>query len=204
MQLDTPERGFSFQADAPLDMRMDPDIPRSAADWANQISESDLADVLWRFGEERASRRIARFIVEARQRAPIRTTSELAELVVRAKGGQRGRIHPATQTFQALRVAVNNELGALEEGIESALSLLKSGGRLAVISFHSLEDRIVKQRMAAHVGRRESLEAGGERWIVSPPRVKWIVKTPAMAGETEMKRNPRARSARLRVVERID
>lgn len=204
MQLDTPERGFSFQADAPLDMRMDPDIPRSAADWANQISESDLADVLWRFGEERASRRIARFIVEARQRAPIRTTSELAELVVRAKGGQRGRIHPATQTFQALRVAVNNELGALEEGIESALSLLKSGGRLAVISFHSLEDRIVKQRMAAHVGRRESLEAGGERWIVSPPRVKWIVKSPAMAGETEVKRNPRARSARLRVVKRID
>lgn len=204
MQLDTPERGFSFQADAPLDMRMDPDLPRSAADWVNQTSESDLADVLWRYGEERASRRIARFVVEARQRAPIRTTGELAAIVARAKGGPRGRIHPATQTFQALRVAVNDELGALEQGLESALELLKTGGRLAVISFHSLEDRVVKQRLSAHVGRRESLEAGGERWIVSPPRVKWIVKTPAMAGEAEVKRNPRARSARLRVVERTD
>lgn len=204
MQLDSPERGFSFQADAALDMRMDPDLQRSAADWINQTSESDLADVLWRYGEERASRRIARFVVEARQRAPIRTTGELAALVARAKGGPRGRIHPATQTFQALRIAVNDELGELEQGLEAALELLKTGGRLAAISFHSLEDRVAKQRMAAHVGRRESLEAGGEHWIVSPPRVKWIVKTPAMAGEEELKRNPRSRSARLRVVERID
>ncbi|MBW7908990.1 MAG: 16S rRNA (cytosine(1402)-N(4))-methyltransferase RsmH [Kiritimatiellae bacterium] len=204
MQLDQAERGFSFQADAALDMRMDPDLPRSAADWVNDTPEGELADVLWRYGEERASRRIARFIVEARQRAPIRSTKELASCVARAKGGPRGRIHPATQTFQALRIAVNDELGSLERGLESAFDLLKSGGRLAVIAFHSLEDRIVKQRMSAHVGRRESLEAGGERWIVSPPRMKWIVKTPAMAGEAEVKRNPRARSARLRVVERID
>ncbi|HMP76055.1 MAG TPA: 16S rRNA (cytosine(1402)-N(4))-methyltransferase RsmH [Kiritimatiellia bacterium] len=204
MQLDTPSRGFSFQHDAALDMRMDPDLPRSAADWVNETPEADLADVLWRYGEERASRRIARFIVEARTRAPIRTTGELADLVARAKGGPRGRIHPATQTFQALRVAVNDELGALERGLEAAMNLLGTGGRLAVIAFHSLEDRIVKQRLAAHVGRRESLEAGGERWIVTPPRAAWVVKSPAMAGEEEVKRNPRARSARLRVVERID
>lgn len=203
MQLDTPSRGFSFQADAALDMRMDPDLPRSAADWVNEATETDLADVLWRYGEERASRRIARFIAEARARAPIRTTGQLAELVARAKGGARGRIHPATQTFQALRVAVNDELGALERGIEAALALLKVGGRLAVIAFHSLEDRMAKRRLSAHVGVRESLEAGGERWIVAAPPVKWIVKTPRMAGDEEVSRNPRARSARLRVVERM-
>lgn len=204
MQLDTSERGFSFQRDAALDMRMDPDLPRTAADWVNETPESDLADVLWRYGEERASRRIARFIAEARARAPIRTTGALAELVARAKGGARGRIHPATQTFQALRIAVNDELGQLERGLESALLLLKTGGRLAVISFHSLEDRIVKRRLSEHVGRRESLEAGGERWIATSPRARWVVKSPRMAGEDEVKRNPRARSARLRVVERID
>ncbi len=204
MQLDTSERGFSFQRDAALDMRMDPDLPRTAADWVNETPESDLADVLWRYGEERASRRIARFIAKARARAPIRTTGALAELVARAKGGARGRIHPATQTFQALRIAVNDELGQLERGLESALLLLKTGGRLAVISFHSLEDRIVKRRLSEHVGRRESLEAGGERWIATSPRARWVVKSPRMAGEDEVKRNPRARSARLRVVERID
>jgi 16S rRNA (cytosine1402-N4)-methyltransferase len=204
MQLDTPERGFSFQADAPLDMRMDPDGPRTAADWVNESAESELADVLWRYGEERASRRIARFIVNERARAPLRTTRELAELVARAKGGPRGRIHPATQTFQALRIAVNDELGALERGLESALGLLKPGGRLAVIAFHSLEDRIVKHRLAAHVGRRESLPQGGERWTVERPAVAWVVKGPRMASDEEVERNPRARSARLRVVERID
>lgn len=202
MQLDTPERGFSFRADAALDMRMDPDLPRTAADWVNETPEADLADVLWRYGEERASRRIARFIAGARARAPIRTTGQLAELVARAKGGIRGKIHPATQTFQALRVAVNDEFGALERGLEAALGLLKVGGRLAVIAFHSLEDRIVKRRLAAHVGVRESLEAGGERWTVMAPPVRWIVKTPRMAGNAEVQRNPRARSARLRVVER--
>lgn len=204
MQLDNPDRGFSFQHDAPLDMRMDPDLPRTAADWVNQTPESELADLLWRYGEERASRRIARFIAETRARAPIRTTGELADLVSRAKGGTRGRIHPATQTFQALRIAVNDELGELERGIEAALALLKTGGRLAVIAFHSLEDRIVKRRLGDHVGRRESLEGGGERVLATPPRAAWVVKGPRMAGEAEVKRNPRARSARLRVVERID
>lgn len=204
MQLDTPARGFSFQHDAALDMRMDPDLPRTAADWVNETPEGELADVIWRYGEERAARRIARFISDARARAPIRTTGELADLVARAKGGARGRIHPATQTFQALRIAVNDELGELERGIEAALALLKPGGRLAVIAFHSLEDRIVKRRLGEHVGRRESLEAGGERVIARPPRAAWVMKGPRMAGEAELKRNPRARSARLRVVERID
>lgn len=203
MQLDAPERGFSFQADGPLDMRMDPSAPMTAADWLNAATEEEIADVLWRYGEERAARRIARFVTEARGRAPIRSTREFAGLVARAKGGVRGRIHPATQSFQALRVVVNDELAALERGIEAALSLLKTGGRLAVISFHSLEDRVVKHRFAAHVGRRESLQAGGERWQVDPPPVAWVVKTPRMASGAEVERNPRARSARLRVVERV-
>jgi 16S rRNA (cytosine1402-N4)-methyltransferase len=204
MQLDTPDRGFSFQHDAPLDMRMDPALPRTAANWVNEAPESELADVLWRYGEERAARRIARFIAAARARAPICTTGELAELVARAKGGRRGRIHPATQTFQALRIAVNDELGQLERGLEAALALLKTGGRLAVICFHSLEDRIVKRRLSEHVGRRESLESGGERRIAKPPLARWVIKGPRMAGEDEVRRNPRARSARLRAVERID
>ncbi len=202
MQLGTPGRGFSFQTDEPLDMRMDPEGPVTAADWLHAASESDVADALWRYGEERASRRIARFVVEARARSPIRTTREFADLVARAKGGARGRIHPATQAFQALRIVVNDELAALERGIESALGLLRVGGRLAVISFHSLEDRVVKRRCSAHVGRRESLEAGGERWLADPPPVAWVEKTPRMASEEEVARNPRARSARLRVVER--
>lgn len=203
MQIDTPQRGFSFQADAPLDMRMDPSGTMTASDWLNTATEAEIADVLWRYGEERASRRIARFVTEARARAPIRTTREFADLVVRAKGGARGRIHPATQAFQALRIVVNDELTALERGIESALGLLRAGGRLAVIAFHSLEDRVVKRRFSAHVGRRESLEAGGERWLADPPPVAWVIKTPRMATGKEVERNPRARSARLRVVERI-
>jgi 16S rRNA (cytosine1402-N4)-methyltransferase len=203
MQLETPSRGFSFQHDAPLDMRMDPSLPRTAADWVNETPETDLADVLWRYGEERASRRIARIIADARARAPIRTTRELAELVARAKGGRRSRIHPATQTFQALRIAVNDELGQLERGLEAALSLLKVGGRLAVICFHSLEDRIVKRRLGEHVGRRESLESGGERWVAASPPARWVINGPRMASADEVRRNPRARSARLRVVERI-
>lgn len=203
MQLDTAERGFSFQRDAVLDMRMDPALQRTAADWVNEATERELADLLWRYGEEPASRRIARAIVRARERAPIRTTAELAEIVARAKGGARGRIHPATQTFQALRIAVNDELGELERGLEAALSLLRVGGRLAVISFHSLEDRIVKHQLGEHVGRRESLPEGGERTVFRPPRAAWVVKGPLMAGEEEVRRNPRSRSARLRVVERI-
>jgi 16S rRNA (cytosine1402-N4)-methyltransferase len=204
MQLDTAERGFSFQHDAALDMRMDRRQGRTAADLVNTMGGPELAELLWTLGEERASRRIARFIEEARAKAPLRTTGQLADLVTRAKGGRRGRLHPATQTFQALRMAVNDELGALRRGLAGALDLLRPGGRLAVISFHSLEDRVVKQTFAAHAGRWESLPAGGERWVGEAPAVTWVVKSPVMASEREVAENPRARSAKLRVVERTN
>lgn len=203
MQLDTAERGFSFQHDAPLDMRMDRSGGRTAADLVNGLSEEELADVLWKLGEERAARRVARFLVEARTRSPLRTTGELAAVVARAKGGRQGRLHPATQAFQALRMAVNDELGALAAGLRGALDVLRPGGRLAVIAFHSLEDRMVKQAFTDHVGRRESLPAGGERVERADPPVRWVVKTPLMATDQEVAGNPRARSAKLRVVERL-
>ncbi|HWQ13994.1 MAG TPA: 16S rRNA (cytosine(1402)-N(4))-methyltransferase RsmH [Roseiflexaceae bacterium] len=187
-QLDTPERGFSFQADAPLDMRLDPQGAVTAADLVNELPEGELADVIYRYGEERASRRIARLIVEARRRGRIATTGELADIVTRALGGRRGKIHPATRTFQALRIATNRELESLELALPQAVELLAHGGRLAVIAFHSLEDRIVKQFLRAEA------EAG---------RMRIITKKPLEAGADEARANPRSRSAKLRVAERI-
>src|SRR5262245_9263246 len=143
-QLDTPERGFSFLVDAPLDMRLDSTSGATAAELVNEMPESELADLIYRYGEERGSRRVARFIAEARRRRPIATTGELAELVARALGGRHGKIHPATRTFQALRIAVNRELESLEIALPQVVELLAPGGRVAIISFHSLEDRIVK------------------------------------------------------------
>lgn len=204
MQLDTPERGFSFQHDAELDMRMDTRSGPTAADLVNTLPESELADLIWKLGEDRDARRIARQIVAARDRAPLRRTGELADLVSRAKGGRRGRIHPATQTFQALRMTVNRELEAVEQGLAAALELLAPGGRLGVISFHSLEDRLVKQTLVAHVAREESLPQGGVRRVVQRPEVRWVVRKPVVASEDEVARNPRARSAKWRVVERTD
>ena len=141
MQLDTPERGFSFQQDAPLDMRFDPSSPTTAADLVNTLPEDELADLIYRYGEERASRRIAQAIVKAR---PLRTTRQLAA-VIESVSPRKSRIHPATRTFQALRIAVNEELERVENVLPQAVAALKSGGRLAIISFHSLEDRIVKE-----------------------------------------------------------
>lgn len=203
MQLDTPERGFSFQHDAELDMRMDRRTGPTAADLVNTLGEAELAEVIWTLGEDREARRIARQIVVARDRAPLRRTGELADLVARAKGGRRGRIHPATQTFQALRMKVNGELEAVEQGLAAALALLAPGGRLGVITFHSLEDRLVKRTLAAHVAREESLPQGGARRVVQEPEVRWVQRKAVMAGEDEVARNPRARSAKWRVVERI-
>jgi 16S rRNA (cytosine1402-N4)-methyltransferase len=182
LHFDRPERGFSFQADGPLDMRMDPDGPTTAADLVNHLPEVDLARILWEYGEERHSRRIARAIARAR---PIHTTGDLAALVARAVGDKprRYRIHPATRTFQALRIAVNDELPALAAGLSAALAHLSPGGVLCAISFHSLEDRIVK-----HFLRAEAL-AG---------RVEVLTKKPIGASEVEIARNPRARSAKLR------
>ena len=203
MQLDTPERGFSFQADAPLDMRMDPTQSETAASLLATLPESALADILRLYGEEPAARRIAHAIARARDDGDLpATTRELADLVSRAKGGRRSRIHPATQTFQALRIAVNRELDELKAVLPAALDLLEPGGRLAVITFHSLEDRIVKSFMAAHEGRMESLMAGGERWSGLLPRARRVNRHPLVASETETQQNPRARSAKLRILER--
>jgi 16S rRNA (cytosine1402-N4)-methyltransferase len=223
-QLDVAERGFSFAQDAPLDMRMDPTQELTAADLVNTLPEDELADLLYRYGEERASRRIARRIAERRRGAPINNTRELAELVARTLGGRKDeRIHPATRTFQALRIAVNDELGALEEALPAATELLVIDGRLAVITFHSLEDRIVKEFM-----RREAavcllpprlfaeqcphlLEHGqgprrciyiGSRDCDYMPRLEQVTHKPVTATAEELSANSRSRSAKLRVAQR--
>jgi 16S rRNA (cytosine1402-N4)-methyltransferase len=201
MQLDTPERGFSFQQEAPLDMRFGPSQGLTAETLVNSLPEAELADIIYRYGEERHSRRIAQAIVQAR---PLKTTRQLAEVIAKAAGRSGERIHPATRTFQALRIAVNDELEAVESVLPQALEALAPGGRLAVIAFHSLEDRIVKEFM-----RRES------RDCICPPRqpvctcghkakIKEINRKPIQAGDQEIRENPRARSARLRVAEKLD
>jgi len=201
-QLDVAERGFSFAKDGPLDMRMDRTQGRSAADLVNEDDEETLANLIYRLGEERDSRRIARAIVLERQHGRIERTLKLAEIVERAKGGRRGPIHPATQTFQALRMAVNTELESLEAGLEAGLSMLCEGGRMAVITFHSLEDRPVKEFFKRHTVKRESLQQGGEKLVYDEPAVRLLTKKPLTAADDELKENPRARSAKLRAVER--
>ncbi len=200
-QLDVADRGFSFQQDAPIDMRMDQTRGPTAAELVNTASEQELADLIFRFGEDRDSRRIARAIVEARSRNRIETTMQLADIVERAKGGRKGRkIHPATQTFQALRMAVNEELAGIEQVLESMLGRIVEGGRFVVLTFHSLEDRLVKQFFSRHVPREESLQQGGVRRIYEEPPVEWIWKKPKTASEQEQAVNPRSRSAKLRAV----
>jgi len=199
-QLADAERGFSFSQDGPLDMRMNCGQGQNAADLVNHLPEAELADLLWRYGEERNSRRIAKAIVAAR---PLASTGQLADLVARTVG-RREKIHPATRTFQALRIAVNDELQALSEALPQACNLLRSGGRLAVIAFHSLEDRLVKRFY-----RRES------RDCLCPPEVpvcvcehratlKVLTPRPVRPTDDEIAQNPRSRSARLRVAERLD
>lgn len=182
-QMADPERGLSFQADGPLDMRLNPDQGEPASAWVADLSERDLADVFWKYGEERFSRRIARRIVESREREPITTTHQLAEIVRRCVPRQRSGIDPATRVFQALRIAVNDELGALETLLKVLPKCLKSGGRTVIISFHSLEDRLVKRAF------RE------EPWTV-------LTKKPVTATEEETRNNPRSRSAKLRAAQR--
>ena len=230
LQLDRGERGFSFAQEAPLDMRMDATSDETAADLVNHLQERELADLIFEYGEERGARRVARAIVRQRESAPITTTKQLAETVVRAlRVPGRWRIHPATRTFQALRIAVNQELSALEKFIPEAIPHLDSGARLLIISFHSLEDRIVKRGFQRESGRcicpdeikasrpsnywhagassemkerRESDEivcsACGAR-----SRVKVLTRKPVRPAQTEIERNPRSRSARLRVCERL-
>jgi 16S rRNA (cytosine1402-N4)-methyltransferase len=202
-QLDAPERGFSFMRDGPLDMRMNQSSGVSAAELVNSMSEPELAGTIAAYGEERASRRIARAIVTERRRHAISTTLQLAAVIEKAVGAARGRIHPATRTFQALRIAVNGELDDLRRGLQHAILALRPGGRLAVISFHSLEDRIVKQFMAGHAGRWVARQEGGTRWVGDTPPARQLTRRPMTPSEPECAANPRARSAKLRAIERL-
>ncbi|HKG78488.1 MAG TPA: 16S rRNA (cytosine(1402)-N(4))-methyltransferase RsmH [Pyrinomonadaceae bacterium] len=205
LQFDSPERGFSFRFDAPLDMRMDPTRGVTAADLLQQLPESEIARIIFEYGEERHSRRIARRIVERREQGqPITTTTELAELVRAAAGGhKRNQIHPATRTFQALRIAVNRELEGLGEFVETAVDLLMPDGRFVGISFHSLEDRILKRELRRLSGQCEC-----------PPRlpvcscgarkvVEVLTRRPIVPGASEVDENPRARSAKLRAARKL-
>ena len=201
-QLDEAHRGFSFLQDGPLDMRMDQGASQSAEELVNELDETELAEIIFKYGEDRASRRIARAIVEARSKMRIETTLQLAGIVERAKGGRRGRrIHPATQTFQALRMAVNDELAGIEQVLEEMIERVVEGGRIVVLTFHSLEDRLVKRFFNRHVPKEESLQAGGVRRVFEEPAVKWVWKKPRIATAEEQAANPRSRSAKLRAVE---
>lgn len=205
-QLDEAHRGFSFQQDGPLDMRMDTSRGETAGELLARHGDDwrGLAELLRTWGEEPQATRVAKAIVDAGQRSPLRTTAQLAEVVERAVGGRRGSPrHPATRTFQALRMAVNGETGFIARGVEAALGLLEIGGRMAVLTFHSIEDRLVKQAFVAHAGRWESLQQGGERWVGSEPAVSLLTRKPVTPGEAETGENPRSRSAKLRVVERV-
>jgi 16S rRNA (cytosine1402-N4)-methyltransferase len=217
LQLDTPERGFSFRHEAPLDMRMDaaPDSrEQTLAQYLDGVREEELARVIYEYGEERHSRRIARWIIEKREQGtPLRTTTELAALVARAvgdkgakrhRGTEKGeRIHPATRTFQALRIAINNELDGLAQFIETAVDLLQPGGRFVAISFHSLEDRVVKQTLRRLSGRCECDPRAPVCSCGARRAVEILTRRPVAATPEEVASNPRARSAKLRAAEKL-
>jgi 16S rRNA (cytosine1402-N4)-methyltransferase len=201
LQLDLPERGFSFQKDGPLDMRMDREQSITAEEIVNYYPEKDLANILFQFGEESFSRRIARSIVKAR---PLRSTVQLADVVAKALPFQRARrIHPATKTFQALRIFVNDELGRLAQAIKAAVELLSPGGRIVIISFHSLEDRIVKESFRSH--SRECVCPRSSATCVCGNRkiLRLLTRKPLLPGVKETSENPRSRSAKLRVAEKL-
>ncbi len=201
-QLETPERGFSFLRNGPLDMRMDSQCSVTAADLVNNASGSQLEAIFRNFGEEPAARRIAAYLVRERRARPFKDTFDLAQFVERSIG-RHGRVHPATRVFQALRIAVNRELEALSEGLEQFTARLKPGGRLAVITFHSLEDRIVKNFFKT----RSALQIDRPEWPEARPNpdllFKAVTRRPLVASDAEQSRNPRSRSAKLRVVEKI-
>lgn len=207
LQFDSAERGFSFRFDAPLDMRMNADDEmETAAELLENLTEEEIANIIYNFGEERASRKIARWIVEKRKSGePIKTTKQLADLVQRAIGrGKKDKVHPATRTFQALRIAVNRELDILEDFIRDAVDVLKKDGRLAVITFHSLEDRIVKQTFQKLSGkcfcppRIPRCVCGAEK------KIEILTRKPIVPNESEIEENPRARSAKLRACLKLD
>jgi 16S rRNA (cytosine1402-N4)-methyltransferase len=200
-QLDVAERGFSFGKDGPLDMRMDPESGESAAQWLARADEREIADVLWTYGEERMSRRIARTIVARREAEPLLRTAQLAELIASQVGRGASDTHPATRSFQAIRIHVNRELSDLESGLDAAHAALKPGGRLAVISFHSLEDRIVKRFIARHA----KAPPGNRRLPAAETFTPTLlpIDDAQKATSAELVANPRARSAVLRVAEKL-
>jgi 16S rRNA (cytosine1402-N4)-methyltransferase len=204
-QLDSAGRGFSFQSEGPLDMRMDDRQGLTAADLINSASAEELADIFWKFGGERDSRRFARAIAHDRERQKFVTTKQLAGLIERLAPRAGKKTHPATKVFQALRIVVNDELGSLKRGLEAGFKILKPGGRLAVITFHSLEDRMVKE-----FGREKSRDYTFTGEVDAPefrrpraPEMKWVSRKAIMPGEVELEENPRSRSAQLRVLEKL-
>lgn len=204
LQLDSEERGFSFRSDAPLDMRMDRSGGRTAAELLAELSEEEIANVIYEFGEERFSRRIARRIVERRKAGePVETTKELAALVERSvRRSPKDKIHPATRTFQALRIAVNREIEILEDFINEAVDALNIGGRLVIISFHSLEDRIVKQTFQKLSGKCMCPPRIPQCVCGAAKKIEILTRKPIIAGDIEIDNNPRARSAKLRAAQR--
>jgi 16S rRNA (cytosine1402-N4)-methyltransferase len=204
-QLEEPERGFSFRHDAALDMRMDRTQRTTAEELVNSLSEKHLAEIIWKYGEERWGKRIAKFIVERRARRRIRTTTELVEAILAAvpSGARSETIHPATRTFQALRIAVNRELEVLEAGLDSAVLRLTRGGRVCVLSYHSLEDRIVKETFSKHGGRCVCPPAFPVCTCGAEKRLEILTRRPVLPTEKEIKANPRARSAKFRAAEKL-
>jgi 16S rRNA (cytosine1402-N4)-methyltransferase len=205
LQLDDPARGFSFQQDGPLDMRMDDRSPETAASLVNRLDESELTRLFWEWGEEPQGRRMARAIVSERQKCRLESTGQLARIIERYAPRHGRKRHPATRVFQALRMAVNHETNSLKSGLAAACTVLAPRGRLVVITFHSIEDRIVK-RWGIEASRDYSFE--GEHDLPElrkprPPVMKWIVKKPMTPGDSELESNPRARSAKMRVLEKI-
>jgi 16S rRNA (cytosine1402-N4)-methyltransferase len=204
-QLDSAERGFSFQNDGPLDMRMDDRQTQTAADLVNDLGADELAKIFWEFGDERDSRRFSKAIVHDRAQRKFETTKQLAELIERLAPRNGKKSHPATKVFQALRIAVNDEIGSLKRGLAAAVEILRPGGRLAVITFHSLEDRVVKE-----FGRERTRDYTFSGAVDVPelrtpcvPELKWVSRKAILPGEDELKENPRSRSAQLRVLEKI-
>ena len=204
-QLDVAERGFSFQNDGPLDMRMDHRQALTAAALVNETGAEDLANIFWQYGDERDSRRFAKAIVHDRALRKFETTKQLADLIERLAPRHGKKAHPATKVFQALRIAVNDEIGSLKRGLEAAVKILKPGGRLAVITFHSLEDRVVK-----NFGREKTRDYTFRGEVDVPelrtpcvPELKWVSRKAILPGEIELKENPRSRSAQLRALEKV-
>jgi 16S rRNA (cytosine1402-N4)-methyltransferase len=204
-QLDRPERGFSFQQDAPLDMRMDTSSGETAGYLVNTLSEENLAGIIREYGEDRWAVRIAKRIVEAREYAPLETTMQLVDIIKGAipRAKWEGRLHPATRTFQALRIAVNHELESLEKGLPAGIKYLKRGGRVVVISFHSLEDRIVKNALREFARGCTCPKKAPVCVCGKTPQLKIITGKPVLAGSDEILANPRSRSAKLRVAEKL-